>query len=172
MVDQKLVTQNVENWIQQEFNKPLDLFGIYPIPNLNTSLYNFFMIEQKGLREAGHLYVMSDGNETLQADLTNFSHILSREHYLDDPSAIPPEKLAELYIHMVEGRSGGILTDSDDIFPDTVDTSQFSPPHIQSTNNGVVLLFWATGHSPQQLSRWEVKINSDYQIESQETPLT
>lgn len=159
------VDNNINQWIQQNFQKPLDNFDIHSMSNLSLPHYKFFLIEQKDLRNAGDIYVMSDGNETLLASKANFSHILQQESYLDNPNALTAPQLAELILRIAEGRSDGIITDSD-VIVDDVDVSSFSPPSIQQTGEGIVVEFWSLDVYLSEVSRWTVHIDRDYQVDS------
>ncbi len=159
------IDDNIKQWIQQNFQKPLDNFNTHSIPNLNLPHYKFFLVEQKGLRDAGDIYVMSDGNETLMADKVNFSHILRQESYLDKPTLLTAPQLAELILRMAEGRSGGIITDSD-VIVDDVDVSSFTPPNIQQTDEGIIVKFWSLDIYMSEVSRWTVHIDRDYHVHS------
>ena len=159
------IDDSIKQWIKQTFNKPLDDFDIHSIPYLSLPRYKFFLIEQKGLRDAGDIYVMSDGSETLLASRDNFSHILRQEAYLDNPTLLTAPQLAELILRMAEGRSGGIITDSD-VIVDDVDVSSFSPPSIQQADEGIILKFWSLDVYMSEVSRWTVYIDRDYQVDS------
>jgi len=159
------IDDHLKQWIQETLNQPPDDFNIHSIPNLSLPHYTFYLIEQKNLRNAGDIYIMSDGNKTLTANKANFSHILQQETYLDNPTLLTAPQLAELILRFAEGRSGGIMTDSD-VIVDDIDVSSFTAPSIKQTNESIIVEFWSLDVYLSEISCWTVHIDNDYQIHS------
>lgn len=168
-------TEKVGAWLAQEFDQPLDAFNIIPLTHLNTPHFASFMIEQKRLRTAGDLYVMSDGKSVLLASQKHFAQVLEAEALLQNPTAIPAEQIAELYLRMAEARTGGIITESS-AFPlqslNPEDHAQFNPPSVEKTQTGLILRFWSIGASPTAVTQWEIHIHPDYTLKTSETTLS
>jgi hypothetical protein len=107
---------------------------------------------------------MSDGEEVLPAGRENLGRILAREGLLEDPHALPPAQLAELYVRMAEVRRVRVLEDSSDFALEDLEPerrAEFSPPSARKAGDGVELEFWTSGPDPSRVERWRVHLAPD-----------
>jgi hypothetical protein len=152
----------VRDWVGRTLG--LEDVDVVRVPHLSTPRYDFYVVSQRKQGQAGEVYAMSDGDGVLPAGKDNLARVLAREGVPEDPEALPPTQLAELYLRMAEVRRARVLEDPSDFALEALDPEarkDFAPPTASKTEDGVELTFWTAGPEPTRVERWRVRIAPD-----------
>jgi hypothetical protein len=151
----------VRAWVDRTLGPEAD---VVRVPHLSTPRHDFYVVSQRQLGPAGEVYAMSDGEEVFPAGRENLAKVLAREGVLEQPDAIAPATLAELYLRMAEVRRVRVLEDSTDFALEDLEPgvrARFEAPAVRTTQDGLELTFWTAGPEPSRVEHWRVRLGRD-----------
>lgn len=154
----------MRRWAESAMGWGPDRVEIHTAPQLSTPGFDLVVLAQPGVRSGGDLYVMTDGDRVLPAGAGNLGAVLAQEGLASDPSALPPELVAELFFRMAEVGRGRPITEAGDralaAFPEEA-RAEFAPPSAVRDGDGVRLAFWSERGMGGEVERWDLRLGED-----------
>jgi hypothetical protein len=146
-------------------------------PQLSTPGFDFVLLAQRRLREAGEIPVMTDGRAVLPAGEASLGRVLAAEGLAEDPDALPASLVAELSMRLAEPGGGRAVTTPDDPALAGLaaeDRARFEPPRVTRDGDGARASFWSARGpgSRAELRRWTVRVGPDGTVERTAEPVT
>lgn len=158
------IPEPIARWI----GEPADRYSVVALPHLSTPQFTVFLVARANVSHGDRHIVVIDGEEVLPASTATFGEILLREGLLADPTAVPPDQLANLFCSLASAEHGPPCGSSiDDL---TRSVLKLLPPNewvrvrlpaitTEPRSGGFTLHFWATGRKPLQVLEWTVHID-------------
>jgi hypothetical protein len=158
----------VREWAEQTMGWGPDRVGVHAAPHLSTPRFDLVTLAQRGMRSAGELYAMTDGDRVLPAGAASLGRVLAEEGLPGDPRAVPPERVAELFFRMAEVGRGRPIVDPGDAALERVPAeprAEFTPPAARREDGGALLEFWSERGLGGDIERWRVRVGADGTLE-------